>query len=107
MDNTADQNRKLAIFAKISWFEGISFLVLLLIAMPLKWVFEMPLAVKYVGWAHGALFIAYAFQLIYVGLTYKWKFSKIALYGVCSLVPIAPFWVEKKVKAEMKTLVSD
>ena len=93
--------KQLGIFARISFFEGVSFVVLLLIAMPLKYLLDMPLAVKYIGWAHGALFIAYGFQLLYVGVTYKWEFSKIGLYGICSLLPFAPFWVEKQVKKEI------
>ena len=41
--------------------EGISFLVLLLIAMPLKYFMQMPEAVKFVGWVHGALFVAFIY----------------------------------------------
>ena len=44
--------------------EGISFLVLLFIAMPLKYWAGMPLAVKYTGWAHGVLFVLYGICLI-------------------------------------------
>ncbi len=96
--------KQLGIFAKISFFEGISFVVLLFIAMPLKYSLDTPLAVKYVGWAHGALFVAYAFQLLYVSLTFKWKFTKVVLYGICSLLPFAPFWVEKQLKKEIETV---
>lgn len=46
-------------FKWISILEGISFLLLLFIAMPLKYLFEMPEMVKQVGMAHGILFIAY------------------------------------------------
>lgn len=107
MSNAEGYEKQLGIFARISLLEGISFLLLLLIAMPLKWIFGMPLAVKYIGWAHGALFIAYAFQLVYVGFTYKWQFSRILLYGICALLPLAPFWVEKKLREEMKTIASN
>lgn len=93
-------------FARISFLEGVSFLVLLLIAMPLKYLFDEPLAVKYVGMIHGVLFIAYIIDLLYVGNLYKWKFSKICLYGVCSFLPLAPFWVEKQVNKEIKTLIA-
>jgi integral membrane protein len=48
-------------FRMIGIAEGISFLVLLIIAMPLKYFYNQPLAVKYVGWAHGALFVAYIY----------------------------------------------
>jgi integral membrane protein len=49
----------LAWFRKIAIAEGLSFLVLLLIAMPLKYFAGLPLAVKLVGWAHGILFVAF------------------------------------------------
>ena len=103
MDNQ-DYKKQLSLFGKISFLEGVSFVVLLVIAMPLKYFMDMPLAVKYVGWAHGALFVAYAYQLLYIGFSFKWKFSRILLYGVCSLLPFAPFWVEKQVKKEIATL---
>ncbi|MFT6166548.1 MAG: integral membrane protein [Vicingaceae bacterium] len=96
--------KQLGIFAKISFFEGVSFIVLLFIAMPLKYLMDMPLAVKYIGWAHGALFVAYAFQLLYVGVTFKWKFTKVILYGFCSILPFAPFWVEKQLKIKIQTV---
>tara|TARA_B110000503_G_C7105455_1_gene395715 strand:- start:726 stop:1037 length:312 start_codon:yes stop_codon:yes gene_type:complete len=96
--------KQLGIFAKISFFEGISFIVLLFIAMPLKYMMDIPLAVKYIGWAHGALFVAYAFQLLYVGATFKWKFTKVLLYGLCSILPFAPFWVEKQLKNQIQSI---
>jgi len=96
--------KQLNIFAKISFFEGVSFVVLLFVAMPLKYALDLPLAVKYVGWAHGALFVAYAFQLLYVGVSFQWKFTKVLQYGICSLVPFAPFWVERQVKKQIETV---
>ena len=43
--------------------EGWSYLILLFIAMPLKYIFDMPLAVRIVGSAHGLLFVAYVILL--------------------------------------------
>jgi integral membrane protein len=40
----------------IGFIEGVSFLILLLIAMPLKYYFDLPMAVKITGWIHGVLF---------------------------------------------------
>lgn len=54
-------------FAWISMAEGTSFLVLLLIAMPLKYMANMPLMVKYVGWVHGVLFILYIVNVALLG----------------------------------------
>ena len=79
----------------VAFLEGMSFLVLLLIAMPLKYAFGQPLAVKHVGMAHGVLFVTYAFLLLIVGLERGWGFRKMALGFVASLVPLGTFWADK------------
>ena len=58
-----DTNAKKSVnrFRIIAVLEGWSYVLLLFIAMPLKYMFDMPLFVKYLGWAHGALFVAYMF----------------------------------------------
>jgi integral membrane protein len=87
---------KLSIFKKVAIAEGISYLALLLIAMPLKYFAGMPLAVKYTGWAHGLLFVLYVALVIMCWMEYKWKFGKTLLVLVCSLLPFAPFIIEKR-----------
>ena len=52
--------------------EGISFLVLLGIAMPLKYLAGQPEAVKVVGWAHGALFVLYVGAVMQAALAHGW-----------------------------------
>ena len=64
--------------------EGISFLVLLLVAMPLKYMFDFPIAVKVVGWAHGALFIAYIVVVFLSVRAMKWNLLDIAIALVAS-----------------------
>lgn len=93
-------NNSISLFRKIAVAEGISFIVLVFIAMPLKYFGNFPLAVKYAGWLHGLLFILYAASLIMVWGDAKWKIGKVALYFVASLIPFAPFWVDKKLKRE-------
>ncbi|MFA4871088.1 MAG: DUF3817 domain-containing protein [Pedobacter sp.] len=90
----------LSIFRKIAVAEGISYVLLLFIAMPLKYLADMPLAVKYTGWAHGLLFVLYIAFLVMAFVEYKWSFKKTAMFGVASLLPFAPFWVDKKLKEE-------
>lgn len=75
--------------------EGVSFLVLLLVAMPLKYVWHWPLAVKYTGWAHGVLFIALgalAFAALLRGLI---PFKTAVLLGLASLVPAGTFFMDR------------
>jgi integral membrane protein len=87
-------------FRWISVAEGCSFLVLLLIAMPLKYAADLPLMVKYVGWLHGVLFIAYLFQLLYITIQLKWKFRRLFLYFMAAFLPLAPFFVDRNLKKE-------
>lgn len=87
---------------QVAFIEGISTVILFFIAMPLKYFADWPLGVKYVGWAHGLLFIAYLILLVTCWYKYKWSFKRVAIFGVASLIPLAPFWVERKLKHEIK-----
>jgi len=77
-------------------YEGLSYLLLLGIAMPLKYMFGMPLLVKYVGWAHGLLFVLYMVALLQVTLVHRWSFLKVAAGVIASLLPFGPFILDKK-----------
>lgn len=84
----------------IGLLEGISFLFLLFIAMPLKYKFDFPLAVKYTGWAHGLLFILYIAALFDAYNDRKWPIVK-AFYGfIASLLPFGTFVFDKTLKKE-------
>ena len=83
-------------FRSIAIAEGISFLVLLFIAMPLKYLADMPLAVKYVGWAHGVLFIAYWIAVVPLFTKLKWDAERIIGLGLASILPFGTFVLERK-----------
>jgi integral membrane protein len=89
-----------SIFSKVALAEGISYILLLFIAMPLKYLFDMPLAVKYTGWAHGLLFVLYIMFFIMSWMESKWKLVTAGMYLCSSLLPFAPFWVHKQLKKE-------
>ena len=57
----------------ISVLEGLSFLALLFIAMPFKYLFGEPLLVRYVGMAHGVLFILFVVALLESSKRYEWE----------------------------------
>lgn len=88
-------------FSQVAFAEGISTVILFFIAMPLKYLADWPLAVKYVGWAHGVLFIAYLFLLFACWIKYKWSIKRVAVFFGASLIPFAPFWVERKLQREI------
>lgn len=84
----------------VAFLEGVSFLVLLGIAMPLKYAFGQPLAVKHVGMAHGVLFVLYVLLLLGAALEHGWSARKILLAFGASLVPFGTFWADKKLFRE-------
>ncbi len=80
--------------------EGISFLALLLVAMPLKYLAGQPLAVTIVGGLHGILFIAFFIMAWEVMKEYKKKFPWLVKAGVASIIPFGTFVMEKQWKKE-------
>lgn len=78
----------------IGFLEGVSYLVLLLIAMPLKYLAGQPEAVLYTGMAHGVLFVLYIALVLQVGYLHKWSIGRILIAAAASLVPIGTFWVD-------------
>lgn len=86
--------------------EGISFLVLLLIAMPLKYYFDLPMAVKIVGWAHGILFIAYV-AIVFLSIRLmKWNLIGVGIALAASLIPLGTFFLDKGWKKREQELAS-
>lgn len=75
--------------------EGISFLTLMGIAMPLKYLAHMPAAVKYVGWAHGLLFILYVLALGQATASKMWSPVKALLLFVAAVVPFGTFVADR------------
>ncbi len=84
--------------------EGTSFLILLLIAMPLKHFANLPQAVKIVGWAHGILFILYIIALIRVWVVFKWSLKRVIIAFIAALVPLGTFVFDKQLRKEEQTL---
>jgi len=83
-------------FRTVAIAEGWSFLLLLFVAMPLKYMAGMPLAVKYVGWAHGVLFIAYWITALPLFTKLKWDIERIIGLGLASILPFGTFVMERK-----------
>jgi integral membrane protein len=91
-------------FRLVALTEGVSFLVLLGVAMPLKYLAGMPMAVKVVGWAHGVLFMAFLFLLAQVALDRRWPLVRVALAFLSSVVPFGTFWFDRSLRAELEAL---
>lgn len=77
--------------------EGISFLILLFIAMPLKWIYGQPEMVRYVGSIHGVLTIVYIYLLVSVTARLGWSLKTAFLAFVASLLPFGMLYAEFKI----------
>jgi integral membrane protein len=88
-----------AFLRRIALLEGVSFLLLLGVAMPLKYFAGMPAAVKVVGWAHGLLFVILCFALLQVLMKTSWPFKRAVLVFIAALLPFGPFVLDRRMIA--------
>lgn len=79
----------------LSLSEGVSFLLLLGIAMPLKYIWNMPIAVTWVGSAHGVLFVALGLLLLLAMLRADLPLKTAIIVGMASLLPAGPFFADR------------
>jgi integral membrane protein len=86
----------LNLFRATSILEGISYLALFAVTMPLKYLADLPMPNKYVGYAHGALFIAYIILAVVFWSQKKWSYKRGFILLLASLLPFATFYVDKK-----------
>jgi len=78
--------------------EGVSYLLLLFIAMPLKYAYDMPMAVKVTGMAHGVLFVAYCMVLALCMKKFSWKLGFGVYLFIATLIPFGTFVTDRKLK---------
>ncbi len=86
--------------------EGTSFLALLGIAMPLKYFADMPLAVRYTGWAHGVLFLWLLVELFTAARERKWPLARVALVFGAAMVPLGTYLIEPSLRREQRSIGS-
>lgn len=84
----------------LAFIEGVSFLLLLGVGMPLKYVYALPAPNRVMGMAHGLLFVLYVFCVIQAQIEYRWPFRKTALALLASVVPFGTFWADVKLFRE-------
>ncbi len=96
------QNLALKSLMIMGYLEGTSFLLLLGIAMPLKYMMGIPEAVTYVGMAHGMLFVAYIVVLIATAMRIKMPIWSIPAGVIGSFLPFGPFIFDYVLKKHLK-----
>jgi integral membrane protein len=85
----------------VAFLEGSSFLVLLFIAMPLKYLMGLPLAVRIVGSVHGLLFLMFMAALYRAAHERSWPLSRSLLAFVSSIVPFGTFVFDRSLRREI------
>jgi integral membrane protein len=84
--------------------EGASFLLLLFIAMPLKYMAGIPLAVRIAGMIHGLLFIAFMVTLIGTSSEREWSFKRSLTAFLASILPFGTFVFDRSLKSEIEAM---
>lgn len=84
--------------------EGVSFILLMGIAMPLKYIWGQPLLVTLLGWVHGLLFMVFCLFLLIVTALRPWPLTRAALVFVAALLPFGPFLIDGSLRKEQNSL---
>lgn len=86
-------------FRIINTIEGYSYLILLFIAMPMKYLMDIAIATKIVGSIHGFLFILFMVLLVLAWKDAKWSIKESAIFFIASLIPFGTFFTKKRIQS--------
>ncbi|QWX84689.1 DUF3817 domain-containing protein [Cellulophaga sp. HaHaR_3_176] len=86
----------LKIFRLTAILEGVSYLLLFGLGMPLKYLAKIPEPNIYIGYAHGFLFIAYVILALLFCVEKKWGLKMFIILFIASLLPFGTFYIDKK-----------
>lgn len=92
-----DKHTLISSFRGIALAEGISYLLLLLVAMPLKYLAQIPEAVLWTGWVHGLLFMLYVVGALLIKRPANLTWLQLGLVLLGSILPFGPFVVDAKI----------
>lgn len=84
-------------FGLINTIEGYSYLLLLFVAMPMKYMLGIAIATKIVGMAHGILFMAFMYYLLIAWQEAKWSTKESVIFFIAALIPFGTFYTKSKI----------
>ena len=84
------------IYRLTAFLEGVSYILLLFIAVPIKYLLNEVFYVKIFGMPHGILFILYILFSIIAKIKYDWNLRKFLVITIASLIPFGTFYIDKK-----------
>ncbi|WP_223548446.1 DUF3817 domain-containing protein [Aestuariivivens sp. NBU2969] len=86
----------LSVFRIIALLEGVSYILLLFIATPIKYTLDDPQYVKLLGMPHGLLFIAYIAIAMLLKPSLNWSSKKFNYVLLAAIVPFGTFYIDRK-----------
>lgn len=95
-------NSKVGRLRIIGFLEGISLLVLVFIAVPMKYYFGNPSWSKTIGPIHGAIFLLFLFNTLSVGIEQNWKFKTTTWKVLLAcFIPFGTFYIDNKILSKL------
>jgi len=85
----------------IAFLEGCSLLLLLFIAMPVKYILGIPEATQAIGLIHGLLFILFIIATIFISILQKWNLGRVFMVMASSVLPFGTFYIDKKILSKL------
>lgn len=83
-------------FRVVSFLEGTSYLLLLFVAVPIKYWLNDPQYVKLLGMPHGLLFVGYMVLAFLLKFELNWDMKKFGVVLLASILPFGTFYIDKK-----------
>lgn len=87
--------------------EGISYLLLFGVGMPLKYLYHIKEPNIYIGYAHGFLFVAYMALAVLVCIERKWDIGRFLVLFIAALLPFGTFYIDKKYLQKEKAVATE
>ena len=91
----------------ISFSEGVSYVLLLGVAMPLKYMAGIPIAVRIAGSLHGFLFVIFVLALLRVMVTQSWGILRAMTAFAAAVLPLCAFIFDRSLKRELEATVEN
>ena len=89
----------------IGYLEGITLLVLVFIAVPMKYYFDNPTLSKTLGPIHGAIFLLFLFNALSVGVEQNWKFKTTTWKVILAcFIPFGTFYIDNKILRKLQVI---
>jgi integral membrane protein len=85
----------------IAFLEGCSLLLLVFVAMPIKYLLNIPEATQAIGLIHGILFIVFVVATLVISILHKWNLGRVCMVMASSVLPFGTFYIDRKILSKL------